>query len=134
MAVFLNGKTFEAPLPHMAMTPVMPMIAADMTGHPPLHEGAERCLRDGLYDEMKMIRHQIEGQECDGMFGFGGGERVKAGGVVARVMKDRRAAIPAIQVMVGRSGDLTARNPRHGVHSVGKISGSGNSNVACPLF
>ena len=40
MAVLLNGKNFEAPLPHMPMTPVVPMVAADMTGHPALHKAA----------------------------------------------------------------------------------------------
>ena len=41
MAVLLKGKNFEAPLPDMPMTPVVPMVAADMTGHPALHEAAQ---------------------------------------------------------------------------------------------
>ena len=134
MAVLLNGKTFEAALPHMPMTAVMPMVAADMTGHPPLHEGAERGVRHRLHDEMNMIRHQTEAQEFDGMFGFRRGEQVEEGGVVALLVEDRSAAVPAIQDMVGVPGNLTARNPRHGVHRVGEIGGSGNRKVACPLF
>ena len=134
MAVLLNGEAFEPPLPHMPMTAVVPMIAADMTGHPPLHEGAERGFRQRLHDEMKMIRHQTEAQECDGMFGFRCGEQVKEGGVVALLVEDRRAAIPAIQDMVGVPGHLTARNPRHGVNRVGEIGGAGKRKVACPLF
>lgn len=57
MAVSLNGKTLEAALPDMAMAAVMGVVAADMTGHPPLHEGAECVDSSGRYDEMKMIRH-----------------------------------------------------------------------------
>jgi hypothetical protein len=49
-------------------------------------------------------------------------------------VEDRRATVPAIQDMVGVSGHLTARNPRHGVHRVGEIGGSDNRKVACPLF
>ena len=131
MAVLLNGKAFEAPLPHMPMTAVVPMIAVDMTGHPPLHEGTERGFRHRLHDEMKMIRHQTEAKECDGMFGFRRGEQVEARDVVALFVKDRCAAVPAIQDMVGVFGDLTARNPRHGVNRVGEIGGSGKRKVAC---
>ena len=134
MAVLLNGEAFETPLPHMSMTAVVPMIAADMTGHPPLHEGAERGFRHRLHDEMKMIRHQTEAQEFDGMFGFRSGEQVEEGDVVTLLEEDRRATVPAIQDMVGVSGDLTTRNPRHGVTRVGEIGGSGNRKVACPLF
>jgi len=38
VVILLNGKTFEAALPDMAMTPVMPMIAAHVARHPLLHE------------------------------------------------------------------------------------------------
>jgi hypothetical protein len=44
-------------LPDMAMTPVMPMIAAHMARHPPLHKRTE-CVRGrGLQHEMKMVRN-----------------------------------------------------------------------------
>ena len=129
MAVLLNGEAFETPLPHMPMTAVVPMIAADMTGHPPLHEGAERGFRQRLHDEMKMIRHQTEAQECDGILGFRRGEQVEEGGVVALLVEDRSATVPAIQDMVGVPDHLTTRNPRHGVNRVGEIGGSGNRKV-----
>ena len=114
MAVLLNGKTFEAPLPHMPMTPVVPMVAADMTGHPPLHE-ATQCSGCGrLHNQMKMIRHQTEAKHVDGMLGFRRGEQVEEGGVVAIFMKDHGSAVPTIEHMVGMAGDLTARNAWHG--------------------
>ena len=103
------------------MTAVVPMIAADMTGHPPLHEGTERSFRHRLHDEMNMIWHQTEAKECDGMLGFRRGEQVEEGGVVTFLVEDRRAAVPAIQDMVGVFGDLTRRNLRHGVNRVGEI-------------
>lgn len=118
MVVLLNGKALESPLPHMAMTAIVSMIAADMTGHPPLHEGAKGGVRDRLNDEMKMIRHQTESKEFDGMLGFCRGEQVEEGGVVARLMEDCRAAVPAIQDMIGVPGYLTTRNPRHRIPSV----------------
>jgi hypothetical protein len=70
MAILLNGKAFEASLPHVPMTAVMPMIAADMTGHPPLHEGTQRSLCGGLHDEMKMIGHEAEAKEFDRVSGY----------------------------------------------------------------
>ena len=44
VGILLNGKTFEAALPDMAMTPVMPMIATHMARHPLVHEQTE-CVR-----------------------------------------------------------------------------------------
>ena len=41
MSVLLNWKTFEPALPHMPMAAVMPMVAPDVAGHPPLHEGTQ---------------------------------------------------------------------------------------------
>jgi hypothetical protein len=42
MAILLNRKTFEPALPDMPMTSVMLMIPPDVTGHPSLHERAQR--------------------------------------------------------------------------------------------
>lgn len=97
MAVLLNGKTFEASLPHMPMTPVVPMIAADMTGHPPLHEAAQRSGCGRLHHEMKMIRHQTEAQHLDWMFGFRRGEQVEERGVVAVTMKNCAPPFPRLR-------------------------------------
>jgi hypothetical protein len=83
MAVLLNRKTFEAALPHMPVTVVVPMVAADMAGHPPLHEWAEGGLGGWLHDEVKMIRHQADAEELDGVCGCRRGEQVKECGVVA---------------------------------------------------
>lgn len=121
MAVLLNGKAFEPSLPHMSMTAVMPMVAADMTGHPPLHEGTQRSLCGRLHDQMKMIGHEAEAKEFDRVFGFGRSEQVEEGGVVALFVKHCRAAIATIQDMVGVTSDLTTRNPRHESHSIGEI-------------
>jgi protein-disulfide isomerase len=120
MAILLNGKAFEASLPHVSMTAVMPMVAADMTGHPPLHEGAQRSLCGRLHDEMKMIGHEAEAKEFDRVFGFCRGQQIEACGVVALFVKHRRAAISTIQDMVGVTSDLTTRNPRHERRSVGE--------------
>ncbi len=39
----------------MLVTPVMPMVALDMTGYPPLHERTEGGLGAWLHDQMKMM-------------------------------------------------------------------------------
>lgn len=70
MAVLLKGKNFEAPLPHMPMTPVVPMVAADMTGHPALHEAAQRSDCGWLHHQVKMIWHQTEAKHVDWMLSF----------------------------------------------------------------
>lgn len=102
------------------MTAVVPMIAADMAGHPPLHEGTEGRMGGGLQDQMKMIWHQTETKDLDRMSGFRYGEQVEERGEVAVLVEDRGAAVPAIEHMVGVPGDLTTRNARHGVNTVGE--------------
>ena len=120
MAILLNGKAFEPSLPYVPMTAVMPMVAADITGHPPLHEVAQCSLCGWLHDEMKMIGHEAEAQEFDRVLGLRRGEEVEEGGVIALFVKHRRAAIPTIQDMVGVTSDLAARNSRHESYSVGE--------------
>jgi hypothetical protein len=134
MAVLLNRKTFEAALPHMAVTVVVPMVAADVAGHPPLHERAQGRNSRGLHDQMKMIGHQAEAEYLDGMPGFGSGEQVEKGGVVASLVEDRRAPVSTIQHMVGVSSDVSTRNPRHGKTTGRQTGGWRQGKVACPLF
>ena len=134
MAVVLNWKTFEAALPHMPVTVVVPMVAADVAGHPPLHERAEGSVGGRLHDEVKMIGHEAEAEELDGIFGFRRGEQVETCGVVAVLVKDHGATVPTIQHMVGVSGHLSARNPRHRKTTVRQTGAWRQEKVACPLF
>ncbi len=134
MAVLLNRKTFEAALPHMAVTVVVPMVAADVAGHPPLHERAQGRNRHGLHDQMEMIGHQAEAEDLDGMPGFGRAEQVKECSVIAVLVEDRGAPVSTIQHMVGVSSDVSTRNPRHGTTTVRQTGGGTQRKVACPLF
>ncbi len=113
MAVLLNRKTFEATLPHMSMAPVMAMVAANVAGHPPLHERAECGGCGRLHDQVEMIGHQAEAKDSDRVRRFRGGEQVEEGGVVAVLVEDCRAPVPAIEHMVGMARHLSAWNPRH---------------------
>ena len=110
----LNRKTFEAALPDMAPTPVMPMVAAHMTGHPPLHECTERRFCCRLQDNVKMIRHETEAEHVNRIFSFRGGEQVEKRGVVAVLVKDDAPTVATIEHMVGVSGDLAVRHGPHG--------------------
>jgi len=81
-----------------------------------------------------MIGHEAEAEDVDRVLRFCPGEQVEAGGVVARVMKDRRAAIPAIEHVLGVASDLPARNTRHGRSTVRPTRTGRQESVACPLF
>ena len=76
MAVLLNGKALKSPLPDMSMAPVMFVISSDVARHPPLHECTHRCTFSWLYNQMKMIGHETDGQHFHGEFGFRFGEKV----------------------------------------------------------
>jgi hypothetical protein len=68
VVVLLNRRTFEAALPDMTMTPVMPMIAAHMARHPPLHKRTE-CVRGrGLQHEMKWFGMRQKSKTRTGYF------------------------------------------------------------------
>lgn len=67
---------------------------------------------------VKMIRHQADAEDLDGIVGFRGGEQVEKGGVVAVLMEDPGATVATIQHMVDVSSHLSARNPRHGARTV----------------
>lgn len=113
MRVLLNRKTFEPALPHRPMAPVMPMVASDVAGHPPLYKRTEGGCGGRLYDQMKMIGHQAEAENLDGMSSFRRAEQIENGRIVAVLVKDRGAAVATVQDMIGVPGDLTTRSTRH---------------------
>jgi hypothetical protein len=113
MAVLLNRKTLKPALPHMAMTSVMAMVAADVAGHPPLHEGAQGGVGGWLDDQVEMIGHQADAEDFYRVVGFRHGEQVEKRQVVAVFVEYGRAPVAPIEYMVGVSGNLSTRNPRH---------------------
>lgn len=133
MAVLLNREAFESALPHMPMTTVVPMIATDLTGHPPVHEGAEGRITDWLEHKMKMVGHHAKGEYLDGMSGFRGGEQFQKGSVVAVGVKHGGAAVAAIEDMEGMAGQMAARDAGHG-ERIRRAAARFKRKVACPLF
>ena len=113
MPIPLDRKVLEAALPDMAVAAVVPVIAADVTRQPPLHQPTEGVAARRFQDEMKMIGHQAEAQDFDRIFGFGDGQQVEKGAVVAVFVKDRRAPVATVDDMVDVAADLTARETRH---------------------
>ena len=124
MAVLLNRKTFEAALPHMPMATVMAMVAADVAGHPPLHERAEGSVGGRLHDQVEMIRHEADAEERDGVFGFRRGEQVETCGVVPVLVEDHGAAVATIQHMHGRRVRLLVREESEAWDAYGTRNGS----------
>lgn len=93
------------------MVPVMPMAASHMAGHPPLHERTESDSVNG--DQMKMIRHQAEAENFDGMSDFGCTEQIEKGGIVGILMKDGGSAVATVQYVIDVTDAGTARNARY---------------------
>lgn len=112
--ILLNGKTLETALPDMPSAVVVPMIPADVTRHPPLHERTECVWSRRLHHKVEMIGHETEAQDADRVSDFGGTEQLKKDGVVRFFVKDNRAAVATVEDMVGMTSQLSTRNPRHG--------------------
>ena len=113
MSVLLDRKAFEAALPDMAVAAIVPMVAAHMTGEPPVHERAEGVRGRGLKHKMEVVGHEAEAEELDGIAGFGVSEQVEEGSIVAVLVKDSCAAIATVEDVVDMAGDLTAWDARH---------------------
>ena len=110
------------------------MIAADVAGHPPLHEWAECRVGGRLHDQVEMIGHEAEANNFDRVLRFCRGEQVDERGVVTVLVEDRRATVPAIEHMVGVSGYLSAWNTRHERSTVRQTGTGTQEKVTCPLF
>jgi hypothetical protein len=109
-------------------------FSLSVAGHPPLHERAEGGLGSRLHDQVKVIGHEVDAEDLDGVLRFRGGEQVEECGVVAVLVEDRGAAFPTVQHMVGVSGYLSAWNPRHGKRTVREMGVGTQGKVACPIF
>ncbi len=117
MPVLLDRKVFEAALPDMAVAVVMPVIAADVTGQPPQHHATEGVSARRFQHEMKMSGHEAEAQDFDRIFGFGDGQQVEEGTVVAVFVKDRRAPVAPVEDVVDiPSAFLSSGETRHDVY------------------
>ena len=116
MFVLLDGKALKAALPDMAVAAVVPMVTAHMTGQPPQHDATEGASARRFQHEMKMIGHQAEAEDFDRIFGFGEGQQVEKGAVVAVFVKDRCAPVAPVDDVVDiPSALLSPGQTRHDV-------------------
>jgi hypothetical protein len=113
MVILLDRKAFKPALPDVATASIKTMITADMTGHSPLHEGAQRLGGSGLNHQMKMIRHEAEGQKRDRKFGPGFAEEIGETPVILTVMENLGTAVTPVNNVVERSGFLSTGNAGH---------------------
>lgn len=113
MVILLNGKTLKAALPDVAMATIVPMVAAHVTGEPPLHERTEGVRGRGLKHEVEMVGHEAEGEDPDRIAGFGVSEQGEEGAIVPVFVKDSRAPVAAVEHMVDVAANLATRNTRY---------------------
>jgi hypothetical protein len=97
----------------MAAAPVVPMITADVSRQQPLHELTQRAVMPRLQHEMKVIRHQREGEDLDRVAGFGECQDGQEGFVILGFVKDRRATVPSVDNVIRETSLLPTRDPRH---------------------
>jgi hypothetical protein len=67
MVIFLDDEAFEAPLPDMAAGAVMAVIAPDVAGHELLHAPAQVIGLHRSEQQVKVVRHQTEGEQVEGI-------------------------------------------------------------------
>lgn len=113
MLVLLDRKAFEAALPDVAVATIVPMVAAHVTGEPPLHERTEGIWSRGLQDEMEMVGHEAEAENFDRIAGFRVSEQVEEGAIVAVFVKDGRTPVASVEGVVDVAANLSTRNARH---------------------
>jgi hypothetical protein len=89
------------------------MIAALVTGQPPLHYRAEGGRGLGLRHEVEVIRHDAETKPREGELLLGDREQVTEGMVVGVLVEDGRQPVTSVEDMIDVPGDLTTRDARH---------------------
>lgn len=94
MLVLLNRGTLIAALPDVPATVVVPMVAANVAGEPPLHDRAEGGRGFRLQDEVEVVRHHAEAEQRDGELLLRAGEQVAEGPVVGSFVKDGARPLP----------------------------------------
>ena len=109
----MDRKAFEAALPNVAVAAVVLVIAAHVTGEPPLHERTERVGGRGLEHEVEMVGHEAEAEDLDRIAGFRVGEQVEERLIITVFVKDGRAPIAPVEDMVDVAANLSTRNARH---------------------
>jgi hypothetical protein len=113
VVVLLNRKTFQASWPAMANTVGILRIPAHLTRHPPLPERTQGCLRSRLYHRLQMSGHEAEAEGMGGKCGLRRPQVRKNGSVGSLLMKHLGLGVATVEDMIGRSGKLTTRAPRH---------------------
>lgn len=100
ITVLLNDKTLVAPLPNVTATAVMLVIAADMTGHQPLHATTEFLPPFCANQQVEMIGHQTVGKESDRIALRCLVQQVGKCKVIVVLMKNLLPAVAAIEDVV----------------------------------
>ena len=117
MPVLLDRKVFEAALPDVAVAAVVPVVPAHMTRQPPQHHATEDVSVRRFEHERKVSGHETEAKDFDRIFGFGEGQQVEEGTVVAVFVKDCRAPVATVDDMVDiPSALLSPGQTRHDVY------------------
>ena len=113
MLITLNGETLVAPLPDVPSSPVTPVVAPDLRGHPPLHEALHFSERLTAGHDMEMIGHQAERKNRYVELPSGFGEQGYEVAVITRSVKNSRAAVAAIEQVKNLTVDGPSRYSWH---------------------
>src|SRR5690349_5682265 len=115
MVVFLNREGFEAALPDVSAAAVVPMVAADVRRHQPLHPASEVAVLIGPEHQVKVVGHQAVAQDPHPQTLARRLEETDEGVVICRLMKHLSPAVPAIQDVITpipERGPCSAWHPR----------------------
>ena len=113
VAILLDGKRPETPLPNMPRGLMAAMMAADMSGEEPLHEAAKVTIGEGPQHEVEVVGHEAVRQNTHREAVASQGEQIDEDRIVLVIQEDGGPSIPAIEDMVAMAGSRGAKGAWH---------------------
>jgi hypothetical protein len=134
MAVVLDGKTFEAPLPDVSAGMVVLMVAANMSGEQPGHVVAELAVGAWPEGEVEVVGHHTKGQQAHRHMFVGVAQQLDEGVEIAILVKDRAAAVTTVEDVITLAAQGNSQCAWHGRYygtARGKWHGKKYADLLC---
>jgi hypothetical protein len=100
VVVVLNGKRLESPLPDMTAAVVVPMVAADVRRHQPLHPTAQITIFVRPEQKVEMVVQQAVPDQSHANFVVCLPHQIDEGKKIFRLVKNVIAGIPTVQNVI----------------------------------
>ena len=122
MMILLNEEGLVSALPEPARASICLMVSTDVRRHQPAHPLCEICIVDRPHDEVKVVRHEADGEdrECHAILRFGHGCEKSC--VVMVAVKYPRLLIATVDDVIALVCNDHSGRTRHEAHRIARTA------------